>query len=638
MTETSNGYSPRPGVNGSSSPRYDSPKTPDRDRTDPLSAHIAARTNPDTEAPSFTRNISELGDLVISKFKDDETQPASDGEKDKRKRVSFFAKLRGSKQHEYFETPDEVSRTEGAQACTFSCHAADHPAYIRVRSHNKSKRDFNNLFLAQEFRHLGAIWSMKFSHDGRYLATGGQDMVVRVWKVLATPDDRQGVELKAPVFMEKPYREYSGHTADVLDLSWSQNNFLLSSSMDKTVRLWHVTREECLCCFQHSDFVTSIAFHPKDDRFFLSGSLDCKLRLWNIAEKKVAYWNELPELITAVAFDPMGRVAIVGTSTGLCLFYEAEGLRYHTQILVRSSRGRNAKGSKITGIQAYSSNPDSPHSDTKLLITSNDSRTRLYNMRDKSLVTKFKGNQNTSSQIRASFSEQCRYVISGSEDKQVYIWNSRPRLTEYKADFGYEHFEAHTDIVSATCFAPDLSRELLAASKDPIYEFVNTDDTKHDPTDGNIIVCADYSGCIKVFRQDSAATLRHKIEERSETASNVSKPARKSSIKSAISEESVKRPPQPISPARRPKQKKTPVKKEPEPEEDENPFMNKAGESFAFYDVNARPATARFDTSTSWKSEDTGLKCEKCGSSSFGASKGADVVLKCTNCHHVISP
>ena len=42
-----------------------------------------------------------------------------------------------------------------------------------------------------------------------------------------------------------------------------QNFFLLSSSMDKTVKLWHISRKECLCCFQHSEFVTSIAFHPR---------------------------------------------------------------------------------------------------------------------------------------------------------------------------------------------------------------------------------------------------------------------------------------------------------------------------------------------------------------------------------------
>ena len=46
----------------------------------------------------------------------------------------------------------------------------------------------------------------------------------------------------------------------------SQNYFLLSSSMDKTVRLWHITRRECLCCFQHIDFVTALAFHPRNDQ------------------------------------------------------------------------------------------------------------------------------------------------------------------------------------------------------------------------------------------------------------------------------------------------------------------------------------------------------------------------------------
>ena len=52
------------------------------------------------------------------------------------------------------------------------------------------------------------------------------------------------------VFMPKPFAEYSGHKADLLDISWSKNYFLLSASMDKTVRLWHVSRIECLCIFQ----------------------------------------------------------------------------------------------------------------------------------------------------------------------------------------------------------------------------------------------------------------------------------------------------------------------------------------------------------------------------------------------------
>lgn len=181
---------------------------------------------------------------------------------------------------------------------------------------------------------------MKFSQCGRLLATAGQDKVLRVWvvrnaysyfqdmrtkynaeKVSPTPSQESLVsqqsaedpnaqlgELsptdKAP-FMPKPFCTYTGHTSDLLDVSWSKNYFVLSSSMDKTVRLWHISRKECLCCFQHIDFVTAIVFHPKDDRYFLSGSLDGKLRLWNIPDKKVAVWNEVDgqtKLITAANF------------------------------------------------------------------------------------------------------------------------------------------------------------------------------------------------------------------------------------------------------------------------------------------------------------------------------------------------
>ncbi len=78
-----------------------------------------------------------------------------------------------------------------------------------------------------------------------------------------TPFRESTLDDEMAVFARTPFFEYPGHTADVLDVSWSKNYFILSSSMDKTVRLWHISRNECLCCFQHIDFVTAIAFHPR---------------------------------------------------------------------------------------------------------------------------------------------------------------------------------------------------------------------------------------------------------------------------------------------------------------------------------------------------------------------------------------
>jgi hypothetical protein len=62
-------------------------------------------------------------------------------------------------------------------------------------------------------------------------------------------------------------------------------------------------------------------------------------------------------------------------------------------------------------------------------------------------------------------------------------------------------------------FAPTRTKQLIALCGDPIFtntynETNNNANNNNVPTqtypDGNIIVCADYSGTIRIFRQDCA--------------------------------------------------------------------------------------------------------------------------------------
>ncbi|KAG0497892.1 hypothetical protein HPP92_002583 [Vanilla planifolia] len=87
---------------------------------------------------------------------------------------------------------------------------------------------------------------------------------------------------------EKPVCSLEGHVDDILDLCWSESSqYLISSSMDKTVRLWDMKSKACLKLFVHSDYLTYIHFSPIDDNYFISGSLDGKVRLWNIPDRQV---------------------------------------------------------------------------------------------------------------------------------------------------------------------------------------------------------------------------------------------------------------------------------------------------------------------------------------------------------------
>ena len=186
--------------------------------------------------------------------------------------------------------------------CTPPPWLPPHPLPLRctplpppLQASSKPYKELTDLRLVQQVpAHQGVVWAMRFSRSGRYLASAGQDGVVRVWEVIqgrgsgnadaaaattSAPTSQQASpraggaagsdsgggsaspgagsaaggapgSYGVPVLCTAPYRTYRGHKSDVLDLAWSKTNFLLSASMDKTVRLWHVSMDECLRVFK----------------------------------------------------------------------------------------------------------------------------------------------------------------------------------------------------------------------------------------------------------------------------------------------------------------------------------------------------------------------------------------------------
>jgi WD40 repeat protein len=283
--------------------------------------------------------------------------------------------------------------------------------------------------------HDGAIWCADFSSDGAYLATGGKDATVRIWLVAGLPaslrillptlppkpaDPYDRTDTGPRAFLEpEPVRVFVDHASEILDLAWSpKGHSLLTSSMDKTVRLWSLATGECVRVFDHPDFVTSVSFHPRNGRIFLSGSLDNKLRLWSLREARVVSFSDVRGFITCVSFSADGSAAMAGTYDGKCTFFSVEpsgSLAWQTQVHVRSTRGKNSVGKKLTGIVPLANG-------TAVLITSNDSRLRLYRTNDYSLACKFRGGTNNSLQIRATLAPSNEKVVCGSETGQICVW------------------------------------------------------------------------------------------------------------------------------------------------------------------------------------------------------------------------
>ncbi|GFP94773.1 WD repeat-containing protein 44 [Phtheirospermum japonicum] len=335
---------------------------------------------------------------------------------------------------------------------------------VRVRHCQRKSKELSALYAGQDIRaHDGSILTMKFSHDGRYLASGGEDRIVRVWKIIEdersdtidVPDEdpscvyfsvnrlselgplmvekdnnkvnklkglRKTPDSACVIFppkvfriLEEPLHVFEGHSGDILDLSWSKNNCLLSSSVDKTVRLWRVGDDRCLKMFSHTDYVTCVQFNPVNDDYFISGSIDGKVRIWTINGCQVVDWVETRDIISAVSYRPDGQGGIIGSICGTCRFFNLSDNHFQLETQMCLAGKKKSTCKRITGFQFLPQDP------TKVLVTCADSHVRIID--GLNVIGKYKGLRNAGNQISASFTSDGKHVISASEDSNIYVWN-----------------------------------------------------------------------------------------------------------------------------------------------------------------------------------------------------------------------
>jgi WD40 repeat protein len=92
------------------------------------------------------------------------------------------------------------------------------------KANQKSLKQFSNIKLNQKIEaHSGAIWAMKFTHDGSYLATGGQDGQVIIWKINLKNEKDKDEKPCDHWIEEEPHKKFlSSKNGDILDLDWSK--------------------------------------------------------------------------------------------------------------------------------------------------------------------------------------------------------------------------------------------------------------------------------------------------------------------------------------------------------------------------------------------------------------------------------
>ena len=348
-----------------------------------------------------------------------------------------------------------------------------------TKGFDKKRINFQNeLVELQKFKvDSEQIWVAALDVDKNYLATGGKTGVLKIWRINTMLDD-QNKYINSFLFKDKNtetvlnedekksflniidesiYKIYYNHSSDITDISWSKKykNILVSVSIDCKGVIYDINQNSPLDVFIHKNALSSVCFYPDkilllnkfiidksnknrlssffeesgknkiseipepkiEDDFFITACLDLKIYIWNTKRSKdpfyIIYVNEI---ITKALFFPDGSKLCLGSIKGNIFIYNVkDNFSYSYSFHVRNKNKKGSMKKKITDIKFIKKN--------EILVTTNDSRIRIININDGSVIQKFKGHKNLEGMLKCDFCENYEIIISPSEDKYVYLWN-----------------------------------------------------------------------------------------------------------------------------------------------------------------------------------------------------------------------
>jgi WD40 repeat protein len=321
------------------------------------------------------------------------------------------------------------------------------------------------------------VGHVALSADGKILATGGNDNLLKVWRA------ESGQEL----------RLLRGHTAAISHLALSADGkTLISADINNEIKVWATDPAEDANVLTHDGIVVHTAISPDDEMLATSDPNFFTVRLWNLRTRAATPFISKDK--AQVAFSPDGKWLAIGRFNGPVELWDRMSMPYRKAQVVMglSAIGYHLNFSPDSRILAFRAAGDVVElwdvaaqkslgqlqnhssvacgtafsSDGKLIATGSDSQVRIFQVRSQRLLATI-GAQDSS--IRSvCFSPDASVLAAASGNAQVRRWNisdpTRPRPLP--------PLTGHTAFVPQIAFSPD-GKTLATASYDSTLRLWN---------------------------------------------------------------------------------------------------------------------------------------------------------------------
>ena len=287
--------------------------------------------------------------------------------------------------------------------------------------------------LSRECKHF-LLRAIAISPDGKMLATGNDDGVVRLW------------DLKTSKFS----KEFPSHNGWIRSLAFSPNGkWLASASEDETIRICDVTTSNCLHILKgHNGRIWSIAFHPFRS-WLVAGDDALKVKLWHTQTGEcLGAFQGYSQETRPLVFSPDSQTLAVGNNQATVNLKDSTTGRI--QVSIPTNNGN---------IWSLAYSPDG-----NTLIGASDHKTvEVWEILTPSNPSKsLRGH---GSWVRTvAFSADGDFFASASDDKTIKLWDAH--TLKCLKTFTFEDDYGHTDWVRSVCFHPTSEKFLLASASD----------------------------------------------------------------------------------------------------------------------------------------------------------------------------
>ncbi|KAK5577832.1 hypothetical protein RB653_002780 [Dictyostelium firmibasis] len=136
------------------------------------------------------------------------------------------------------------------------------------------------LLCSIENAHFHSVNSVKWSKDGKYLASGSDDKLCMIWGL-----SNNNSLIKNTTENWVCVATLRGHASDISEVSWSPDNkYIATSSFDKTIIIWETNKFQMVSKLEeHKGFVKGLAWDPLG-RYLASQSEDKSLIIWRTSD------------------------------------------------------------------------------------------------------------------------------------------------------------------------------------------------------------------------------------------------------------------------------------------------------------------------------------------------------------------